>query len=184
MERKSVRRKLLRRKYKRYAAAVAGAAILTGAVLPGIPVAKASAAERPYSPSTKTVQATSVDKNHQKSRHSGWHEHKNSWPSSDENQAWYEDGKIYYRSDRYRDYNRDRDYYHWGYVNYLSSPVEFAKNYAATYGFDRNLDTFSLLSQSNNKAYVEVVKHDTGQLGLMVLERDRDHDWRIVAVRR
>lgn len=189
MERKSARRKHLRRKYKRYAAAVAGAAIMTGAVLPGIPAAKALAAERPANlPPIGIEQTTLTDKDVQtpvkqvvaeKTRNKppgrGWHEHKYGWPSSDENQVWYEDGRIYYRSDhdRYRD----------NYVYYRSSLVDLVKNYATLYGFDPSLDSFTLLTSTSHKALVEVRKHDTGKLFNVLLERTYDGGWKIAEVR-
>ncbi|MDR7866637.1 MAG: hypothetical protein RIN56_07420 [Sporomusaceae bacterium] len=185
------RRQQLRRKYKRYAAAVAGAAILTGAVLPGIPAAKALAADRPTNLSPlKTVQTTALEKDSRTTvtqavaekvqlvkRHRlkrGWHEHNNSWPGPDENQIRYEDGRVYYRSDN----NRDRDY-----VNYLSSPVDFVKDRAAMYGFDRYRDAFTLLSLSGNQAVVQVTKHDNGSLFNILLERDHDSNWKIADIR-
>lgn len=191
MEKKSAKRKLLHRKYKRLAAAMAGAAILTGAALPGIPVVKAAAAERQVpAPYTKTEQLVPVDRDHDSDRarptdrdrdrpspRDGWHEHKYSWPGPDENQGWYQDGHIYYRSDRYHD---DYD----GYVNYISNPVSIVKNSAARYGFDRYGDSFTLISQSRYKATVEVIKQDTGQHFIVVLERDRGDDWSVTSVYR
>lgn len=204
MERKSARRKF-RRKYKRYAAAVAGAAILTGVALPGIPVAKALAAENPFTPQNKTEQTTMIDKDTQnpvkklvaskewagKERttertrdrdrdNNGWHEHGHgSWPSADDNQGWYENGRIYYRSDNYR-YN---DYDRYSSVNYLSNAVEIMKANAAKYGFDRYNDSFTLLSQSGNTATIQITKNSTGQRFIVSLERNYDRDWQIVAVR-
>ncbi|WP_312560292.1 hypothetical protein [Anaerospora sp.] len=205
MEKTSTRRKL-RRKYKRYAAAVAGAAILTGAALPGVPVAKALAAENPYTPSNKTEQTTMIDKDTQKpvkkvvaekestkdrrdyrdswrdrdrDRNNGWHEHKYSWPSADENQGWYENGRIYYRSDNYRNYSSDR----YGYSHYLSSPVDAVKASAANYGFSRYNDSFTTISQSTNSATVQVTKNSTGKRFLVNLERDSNRDWHIISVR-
>ncbi len=185
------RRQQLRRKYKRYAAAVAGAAILTGAALPGIPAAKALAAERPTNlPPLKSVQTAELQKDARTSvsqvvaeklqlekrhRHKrGWHEHNHSWPGPDENQIRYENGRVYYRSDNHR----DRDY-----VNYLSSPVDFVKDRAAMYGFDRYRDAFTLLSLSGNQAVVQVKKHDNGSLFNILLERDNDSNWKIVDIR-
>ncbi len=178
MKKKSAKRKLFRRKYKRLAAAMAGAAILTGAALPGIPVAKAAAAERHSPiPPAKTEQTTPVDKdNYRPSPRDGWHEHKYSWPGPDENQGWYQDGHIYYRSDRY-----DDDY--GGYVHYISNPVNIVKDNAAKYGFDRYRDSFTLISLSRYKATVEVIKQDTGQRFIIDLERDRGEDWTIILVR-
>ncbi|HWR45128.1 hypothetical protein [Sporomusa sp.] len=192
MERKSAKRKQLslhlRRKYKRYAAALAGAAIMTGAVLPGIPVAKAFAAESPSVPPSPAINyMTQLDKNTQKpvkkvvaekNRNDdrngppgrGWHEHLNSWPGADENQAWYQDGRIYYRSD----YDRT------DYAYNLSNPIDVVKDTAALYGFNRYMDSFTLLSRTSNKAVVEVIKHDTGKLFNVFLERTGDHDWTIV----
>ncbi|WP_425060170.1 hypothetical protein SCACP_08390 [Sporomusa carbonis] len=197
MERKSAKRRQLshhlRRKYKHYAAAVAGAAIMTGAFLPGIPAAKAFAAESPSTlPPTTINQTTLADKDVQKPVRQviaektrdkdrndppgrGWHEHRHSWPSPDENQAWYQDGRIYYRS--------DNDRYHTDYVYYLNSPVDFIKDNAALYGFNRYLDSFSLLSLSSHKAIVEVTKHDTEKLFDVFLERTGDRGWKVIEVR-
>ena len=185
------RRQQLRRKYKRYAAAVAGAAILTGAVLPGIPAAKALAADRPANqPPLKTAQKAALEKDTRTTvtqavaekiqrekrlrNKRGWHEHNHSWPGSDENQIRYEDGRVYYRSDNHR----DRDHAH-----YLSSPVDFVKDRAAMYGFDRYRDAFTLLSLSGDQAVVQVTKRDNGGLFNILLERDYDSNWKIVDVR-
>lgn len=167
MERKTAKRKLLRRKYKRYVAAVAGAAVMAGAVLPGIPVAKAAASARPTPPPMRVTQGDLY--------RDGWHEHKNSWPSPDENQAWYQDGHIYYRSDNYK----DRDIY----VGELGSPVDVVKDFAGRYGFNRYTDTFNLLYLSSNKAYVQAVKSDTGKQLTVGLVRTADGDWSIDWVR-
>jgi hypothetical protein len=183
----------LRGKYKRYAAAVAGAAIMAGVALPGIPAAKVLAAENPSAEPTITMnQTTQVDKDTKnpikkvltektlrEDRNSppgrDWHEHKNSWPSSDENQAWYENGRIYYRS--------DNNQYRADYVSYLNSPVDFVKASSEIYGFNPYLDSFNILTLSSDKALVEVTRHDTGRLFDVLLTRDGDHDWRIVEVR-
>lgn len=175
---KPTKRKFFRRRYKHLAAAMAGAALITGVALPGIPVAKAAAAERHSPNAPNTEQTAQLDRDHDKHRPSprdGWHEHKYSWPGPDENQGWYQDGRIYYRSDRY---NNDYDDY-----AYLSSPVDIVRNHASQYGFDRNRDTFTLISLSRYKAVVGVVKHDTGQRFEVGLERDRGDDWSIIFVR-
>ena len=191
MERKISKRKMLRRKYKRYAAAIAGAAIMTGAAIPGIPVAKTLAAENPSpSPSPTIEQTTTIDKNDQTSvtpvtaqlwhkLKNGWHEHVNSWPSPNETQSLYKDGHIYYRSnsDRYNDQNR------YEYTNYVNSAVEYTQSYAWKYGFDQDLDSFSLLFQANNEATVQIIKHDTGQRFKINLERNQDGDWMVVSIR-
>ncbi len=186
------RRQQLRRKYKRYAAAVAGAAILTGAALPGIPAAKALAADRPTNlPPLKTVQTTALEKNtgtkasqsvaekllleKRLRQKRGWHEHNHSWPGPDENQIRYEDGRVYYRSDNHR----DRDY-----AYELGSPVDVVKERAAMYGLDRDRDSFTLLSLSGNNAVVQVTKHDNGSLFNILLERDHyGRNWKIVDIR-
>lgn len=194
MERKSAKRKQLshhfRRKYKRYAAALAGAAIMTGAALPGIPVAQAFAAESPsaspapaatYSTQDKdtktTVKKVYAERYRDRDRNGppgrGWHEHNHSWPSSDENQAWYQDGRIYYRSDS----NHYRSNY--AYTS-ASNPVTVIKEAASLYGFNRYTDSFTLLSRTSNRAIVEVIKNDTGKIFNMVLERNNNGDWRIV----
>lgn len=190
MGKNSAKRKQLRRKYKRHAAALMGAAIMTGAAL-GIPVTKAMAAESPTThPPIKTEQALKVTKEDLRPPGKGWHQHKYSWPSADENQGWYEDGKIYYRSDsdrhdRYRHdrYDRHRhDYLHeYGYR--FNNPVNYVKYNAAAYGFDSSRDTFTLLTANSKRALVEVRKNDTGKLFNVLLERTADRDWNIVSVR-
>lgn len=180
-------------KYKRYAAAVAGAAIMAGVALPGIPAAKVLAADNPSADPVITMnQETLVNKDTQKPVKKvpteqylrkdkdsppgrGWHEHENSWPSSDENQAWYENGRIYYRSDNDRYRTED--------ASYISNPVNFLKNNSELYGFNPYLDSFKLLTASNNKALVQVTRHDTGRLFDVLLTRSGDHDWQIVEVR-
>ncbi len=164
-----------RHKYKHYAAAMAGAAIMSGAMLPGLPVAKAFA-------DTPAKAAPAANKDVEKSRNEkkgppgkGWHEHIDSWPSSDENHAWYENGRIYYRSDNQRYYPR--------YVYYLSSPINFVIHNAALYGFDAQHDSYRLLYLSTRKALVEVTKHDTGKLINVLLERTYNNDWRIIETR-
>ena len=164
MERKTAKRKLLRRKYKRYVAAVAGAAVMAGAVLPGIPVAKAAASERPAPPPMRVAQSDQYK--------NGWHQHRHGWPSPDENQIMYRDGRIYYRSDNHR----DRDFY---YVSEVSSPVDAVKDFAGRYGFDRYRDTFNLVYQSGNKAYVQVVSSSTGKQLTVGLERTGAGAWNI-----
>lgn len=187
MERKSTKRKhfhqhlgRLHGKYKRYAAVVAGAAIMAGfSSLPGMPAAKALAAENPSAKTAITQKKVITDHDREQGRNDppgrGWHEHDNSWPSSDENQAWSEDGRIYYRSDKSHDRNE--------YAHYLSNPVDFVKQNADFYGFDPYLDSFKLLSLTNNKALVEVRRHDTGRLFDVLLQRTSDRDWQIVETR-
>jgi len=188
--------KALRHRYKRYAAVLAGAAIMAGTSLPGVPTSTVAASEVPViSPPTTTEQLTTVDNNDQSpvkkiiankthaitklknKLNNGWHEHLNSWPSSEDNQGWSENGHIYYRSDKDRS---DQ------YSNTLSSPVAFVKEYASLYGFDPNNDIFTLLSVSHGEATVQVVKHDTGQRFKVDLENhlnSRFEAWRIVAIR-
>lgn len=110
----------------------------------------------------------------------GWHRHDNSWPSSGDNRALYKNGKIYYSNDggRYND-----SYYGYGYGNYLTSPLTVARDYAASYGFNANQDTFTLVSQSDTKATVQVIKHDTNQHFMMNLVRTNGGDWSITGVR-
>ncbi|MDT8899853.1 hypothetical protein [Anaeroselena agilis] len=185
------RRQQLRRKYKRYAAAVAGAAILTGAALPGIPAAKALAAERPTNLTPqKTVQTAALAKDASTSanqtavekmlrekrlRLRGWHEHRHSWPGSDENQIRYENGRVYYRSDNHRDRG--------DYVRDLGSPVDLVKDRAAMYGLDRYRDSFTLISLSGGEAVVQVTKHDNGRIFNFILDSDYDGNWQIVDIR-
>lgn len=166
-----------RRKYKHYAAAMAGAAIMTGTVLPGLPVTKAFAAETPVkaAPVTKKIVEKARNENRNGPPGQGWHEHNDSWPSSDENQGWYKDGRIYYRSDNIRDHTR--------YIDYLSSPVNFVMNNAALYGFDPYKDSYRLLYLSSRKALVEVTKHDTGKLFNVLLERTYNNDWKVIETR-
>ena len=179
-----------RHKFKRYAAVVAGAAIMAGtAALPGMPISTASASEAPVISPPITAEQTTMANSDQGSSvkqyianktnslktrlNRGWHEHVDTWPSSDDNQGRYENGRIYYRSDN----NRSGEY-----NNTLSNPVEFVKEYASLYGFDSENDVFSLLSHSNNEATVQIVKNDSGQRFKVDLENRQD-GWRIVAVR-
>jgi len=201
MDKKSLKSKLLRRKYKRYAAAVAGAAIMAGAALPGLPIASAASAKSPLTSPTpialksalfnkdsetpvkqvtaeKTEKTASKEKREKSSKPPGrgWHEHNHSWPGSDENQGWYENGKIYYRSDNHR-------YNSWSSANYLSNPIDYFKDYASNYGFDRYRDSFTLLSQSNNSATILIKKTTTGKQYIVELDRDNYNSWEIAAVR-
>lgn len=105
----------------------------------------------------------------------GWHRHDHSWPSSGDNQALYKNGRIYYSNANYN------NSYESG--NYLTSPVTFAREYASSYGFDGNLDTFSLLNQSSNRATVQVIKHDTNQTYRVSLVRSSDGGWSVTGVR-
>lgn len=177
-------------KYKRYAAAVAGAAIMAGVALPGIPSAKVLAAENPSAEQITLNQTNAVDKdkktgkkvftekslrNDHKPPGSGWHEHKYSWPSPDENQAWVEDGRIYYRSDNRQIHEYD--------VNYLYSPVNIVKNNAEMYGFNPYRDSFRLLTMSNDKALVEVTRNDIDRLFNVLLTRTGNQHWQITEVR-
>lgn len=185
------RRQQLRRKYKRYAAAMAGAAIMTGALLPGIPAAKAQAAEAPGNPpAQKTVQAARITGDGTTTtRHvvadkveplkwrpwkRGWHEHNHSWPGPNENQILYRDGKVYYRSDDYRDR---------GYAGYYSSPADYVRAHAAAYGLDSVRDSFTIVSFTARSAVVQVVKHDTGGVFNVFLSRDHDRGWTITDFR-
>jgi hypothetical protein len=204
MERKLTKRKI-RPKFKRYAAAVAGAAILAGAGagLPGVPVARAMAADHSLTAvqtsdgSYTTEKSNSSDKSERhryddrdqhsdRDRHGdrdqyndrGWHEHNNSWPSSGDNRGWYENGRIHYLND-----NSSNDYSSYGNVHYLSNPVDFVKHYAAQYNFDRYRDSFTILSQSSTTATVQVRKQDTGQQFRVDLESNNNGNWIVVAVR-
>lgn len=172
MEKKFGNRKSLRRKYKRYAAAIIGTAILTGTALPGIPIfSKAFAGEKPPSPPIQKEQLAPLAKD-------GWHEHKYDWPSSGDNQAWYEDGHIYYRNDR----NTYRDHHHYGYFQDFTNPVTVVKTYAAQLNFDPDRDSFTLIHQGRHKATVGVINNATGQRFKIDLERDHD-GWKIVVLR-
>lgn len=190
MERKSSRHKFLRRKIKHYAATVAGAAagaaILTGAALPGVPAATALAAERPSvdQSNVKAAQVVKLDENSfkdyhkerpskEKRRNYGWHEHRYSWPGPNENHVLYKDGRLYYRSDssRYSDYAYS-----------VSSPVDFVKDYASRYGFDRYRDSFTLVSQSSRSASVQVRQARTGRFFRVDLIRAAGYDWTIARV--
>ncbi|SDE31667.1 hypothetical protein [Sporomusa acidovorans] len=175
MAKNSAKRRQLRLKFKRRAAALMGTAIMTGAVLSGIPVAKTFAAEAAAPPPVKTVQAQAAKDQRPPGR--GWHEHKYSWPSPDENQAWYQDGKIYYRNGNYDSHRYPSDY-----AYYADSPVNYVKEVAANYGFDSDRDSFSLLTINSRRALVEVRKQDTGQLYNVLLERNGDYDWAVVSV--
>ena len=172
MGKNSAKRRQMRLKYKRRVAALMGAAIMTGAVLSGIPATQAFAAEAsPSPPPIKTEKALKVTEDSRPPGH-GWHQHKHSWPSPDENQGWYQDGKIYYRSDN----NRNE------YAYSINNPVDYVKASAASYGFDSSLDSFSLLTVSNRRALVEVRQHNTGKLYNVLLERTYGHEWTIVTV--
>ncbi|MGL5513170.1 MAG: hypothetical protein ACRDBM_08100, partial [Sporomusa sp.] len=199
LEQKSTKRKQkkhqLRRKYKRYAAALAGAAIMTGAMLPGMPAAIASAAARPSTQPSSTVNYDKPTQNPLANRviaergrpdrnelsRQGWHEHRYSWPGANENQALYKDGKIYYRSDSNR-YYTDNDHYLSNYAYSVGNPTDVVILNAATYGFNRYQDSFTLLTLTNNRAVVEVRKQATGKLFNVILERGGDFGWRIVRV--
>lgn len=174
----SAKRRQLRRKYKRRAAALMGAAIMTGTALSGIPVTKALAAEAPSHPNPVKSEQTFTKESRPPGP--GWHQHKHSWPSPDENQAWYQDGKIYYRSDnnssRHHEYRNE-------YAYYVENPVNYLKDRATLYGFDASRDSFSLLSLSKQKALIEVRKSDTGKLYNVLLERDYNHAWKITDIR-
>ncbi|MEG6584720.1 hypothetical protein [Dendrosporobacter sp. 1207_IL3150] len=175
MEKKSAKNKQLRRKSKRAAAAFAVAAIMAGAALPGIPMAQASAAEAP--PVTvKHVKSDKAEKSKPPGR--GWHEHKHGWPSSDENQGWYEDGRIYYRSDNYNHHTN------WRLAHQYFNPISFVKDAGYKYGFDRYRDSFTLVSQSRDSATVMVEKNLTGEKYIVDLDRDYYNDWSVEDVKR
>jgi hypothetical protein len=107
----------------------------------------------------------------------GWHKHNNSWPSSGDNRGLYKDGQIYYSNDSNRYYDSD-----YGYGNYLTSPLTVARDSASSYGFNANRDTFTLLSQSANKATVQVIKNDSNQRFRMNLTRTNG-EWSVTSVR-
>jgi len=175
-------------KYKRYAAVLAGAVIMAGSTLPGMPISKAAASDAPTtSPPITTEQGTKTNNDQQNSVKqfianettsiknkftSGWHEHADTWASSGDNQAWSENGRIYYRNDK----DRSEEY-----NNTFGNPVDFVKESASLYGFDPDNDIFSLLSRTNNEATVQIVKNISGQRFKVDLEKRQD--WRIVAIR-
>lgn len=173
MENKALKRRLLRRKYKRHAAALAGAALLTGAVLSGIPAGKVLAAESPAKTAPRTEHHGSMQDRPAPPGH-GWHPHKHSWPASDENQAWYQDGTIYY--------------HHTGtptsYAHYFSNPLDFLKENAADYDIDADRDTFTLLSVSRLAATIEVTRQSDQAVFDFRLERTPRHPWTIVQIER
>lgn len=191
MGKNSIRRRQLRVKFKRRTAALMGAALMTGAVLSGVPATNALAADTTTHVYPVTAKHVSSDDSRPPGR--GWHQHRHSWPSSDENQAWYQDGKIYYRSgsgnvDKSHAYLRDGKLYYRGesgynYSYYVNSPVEYVKDNAARYGFNSYRDSFSLLTASSQRAVVEVRRNDTGKLYNVILERTSNRDWTIVDVR-
>lgn len=79
--------------------------------------------------------------------------------------------------DRGRDNDRpDRDYRHD-----LISPVAVVKDNASRYGFDADDDRFSLVSQSADRAVVQV-RHIGGQTFKVDLERD-GRSWDITTIR-
>lgn len=176
MSRKFAKRQQLRRKWRRHTAALMGTAIIAGAALTSMPAPKAFAAETIPNPlSVKTVQAQDVGAQRPPGR--GWHEHKDgSWPGPNENQGWYQDGKIYYRNDNPQNY-WDTNRYIYG-----SNPVDYLKDTAAKYGFNASSDTFTLLTINNWRALIEVRKADTGQLYNVLLEQN-DDNWTVVSVR-
>lgn len=180
MEKKSAKRRQLRRRFKRYAAAVAGAAVMAGMTLPGTTPVKAEAAVKPWVPNpVKHEQSVDKDYDYSRLNSNGWHEHKYDWPSADDNQGWYKDGKIYYRSDRHDDYDN------YGQVHYLN-PVSAVRYAAPLYGFDRYDDSFTLISRTGDQATVQVIKNTTGKRFLVYLEKTYDghnYDWTIVSVR-
>ena len=185
----------LRSRHKRYAAAIAGAAIMAGVALPGIPAAEVFASEAPSGDPAITLSQEELARDKQvkvkkvvaenkiRDKHKdkdsppgrGWHEHVRSWPGVDENQAWYENGKIYYRS------NNDRS--HVSFVDYFDSFVNFVKYNSEIYGFDPYLDSYKLLTATSKRAIVEVTRHDTGRLYDIVIERTSGNHWQIVEVR-
>ena len=171
MGKNSAKRRQLRAKSKKRAAALLSAALMAGTVLSGIPATQALAAEASASqpPVTSAQQAGQAER----PPGAGWHQHEHSWPSPDENQAWYKDGKIYYRGEHYR--------HHYAYA--YNNPVDYVQASAAGYGFDASLDTFTLLTISHRRALVEVRQHTTDNLYNVLLERTPGHDWTIVSVR-
>jgi hypothetical protein len=167
VEKTVIKRKQFRRRLKRRAAALAvGAAIMTGA-FSGAPITKVQAAEAPSNVSLAKAPQTTQDS---RPPGYGWHQHKYGWPSPDENQAWYQDGKIFYRST-----SNEAAYNAY-------DPVDFVKSTASAYGFDANLDDFSLLTVTSRSALVEVRQHDTGKVYNVLLKRTHHHDWTIVDV--
>ncbi|WP_371377975.1 hypothetical protein [Sporomusa aerivorans] len=212
MGKNSIKRRQSRLKFKRRTAALMGAAIMTGAVLSGIPATKALAAETTTDVYPIKAEISHHDSSDSRSPGRDWHQHKYSWPASDENQALYQDGKIYYRSDNnnknrwwsnvdkshaylrngklyyqgeygYNGYNGYNNGYNNSYAYYVNSPVDYVKDNAAQYGFNSYQDSFSLLTASNQRAVVEVRRNDTGKLYNVILERTNDRDWTIVDVR-
>lgn len=165
MEKGAIKRRRFRRKVKRRAAALAvGAVLITGALSGISPKVQAAEAPSNFSPATTLPSVSSRPPGN------GWHQHKYGWPSSDENQAWYQDGKIYYRSDNPKD------------VYSLYNPVDFVKDSASVYGFDAALDDFTLLTVTRHSALVEVRQHDTGKLYNVLLKRTSGQEWTIADV--
>lgn len=165
MEKGTIKRKQFRRKVKRRAAALAvGAVLMTGALSGVSPRVQAAEAPVNVSPAKAALTTSSRPPGY------GWHQHKHSWPGSDENQGWYQDGKIYYRSDKAKD------------VYSLYDPVDFVKDKAAAYGFDASLDGFTLLTVTRHSALIEVRQHDTGKLYNVLLNRTWGHEWTIADV--
>lgn len=169
------KRKQLRRKLRRRAAALVGTAIMTGAVLAGVPVSKTFASEAPLSPQTAKIAQEQAAKDQSMARE-GWHEHKHSWPGSDENEAWYKDGKLYYRSGQ-----DNEDTYFNEYAYYDQSPVSYVQDHAGDYGFNTAKDTFSLVTVNRHRALVQVIKADTGRQYRVIL-RWGDDGWTIRGV--
>ena len=176
--------KTRRRKYKHYAAVLAGAAIMAGTALPGIPISKVSAAEIPVTSPPITTEQSATANNDQQSLVSQFivnntnsiknfkNKYDTSWPSSGDNTVRYENGRIF------KSNNKDHSI---EYNKALGNPVDFVKEYASLYGFAPDNDVFTLLTQSNNEATVQVVKNDSGQRFKIDLEYKQG--WRIVVVR-
>lgn len=176
MGKNSVKRRQLRHKLKGRAAALAGAAIMTGAAISGIPISKAAAAEAPLHAPPQQMQQTVEKKKDTLPPGRGWHQHKYSWPSPHDNQAWYQDGKIYYRSN-IADHKNWRHHAHLG-----ANPIDYVKDSASFYGFNPSVDAFSIIEFSRGRSVVEVRQQDTGKRYHVFLERTSDRAWEIVKV--
>lgn len=93
--------------------------------------------------------------------------------------GWYENGHTYYLNDRDRYGN---DHRHGYFQDLAIRPVDLVKTYATQYGFNPDLDSFTLIHEGRHKATVLVTSNATGQRFKIDLERNRG-DWQIAVIR-
>lgn len=173
MKNKSAKHKMHRRHYKRFAAALAGAAIVAGTALPGIPLAKAAAAEKPFTPPPVVAEQTALrDKNaenpvtepavnqDQQARDTDTrHDERDGRDRQDirehhryEHERWF--NRHHPFPMRIAWYNDSVDKIQI--YNNTASPVEIVKAAAPTLGFDAVNDTFTLINQDASQFVVRV----------------------------